>query len=108
MNLARSLRALRPVTLKGRERLRAALLLSAAAVGGYLVTCVAYPAPLMTRDYAVGRVLGLPLDEAQKVLTEAGLKTRLDREQADPVIPAGHVIWQDPPPGIALQRGGIV
>jgi serine/threonine-protein kinase len=62
----------------------------------------------MTRDYAVGRVLGLPLDEAQKVLAEEGLKTKLDAEQADPVIPAGHVIWQDPPPGVALPRGSVV
>ncbi|HEV8151190.1 MAG TPA: PASTA domain-containing protein [Gemmatimonadales bacterium] len=102
------LRRLRPDTVRGRERLRAALLLAAAALGGYFVTCVAYPAPLMTRDYAVGRVLGLPLDEAEKVLAEEGLKTKLDGERADPVIPAGHVVWQDPPPGVALPRGAVV
>jgi len=97
-----------PVTLRGRDRLRTALILTAAALGGYLVTCVAYPAPLMTREHAVGRVLGLPLAEAEKALLEAGLKPKLDGEESDPVIPPGHVTWQDPPPGTVLPRDGLV
>lgn len=97
-----------PVTLKGRDRLWTALILAAAALGGYLVTCVAYPAPLITRDQAVGRVLGLPLQEAEKALAEEGMKPKLDGEESDPVIPAGHVTWQDPPPGTVLPRGSTV
>jgi beta-lactam-binding protein with PASTA domain len=99
---------LRPVTVQGRDRLRAGLILAAAALAGYLVTCVVYPAPLMTRDHAVGRVLGLPLAEAEKQLAEEGLKTKLEPEAADPVIPAGHVTWQDPPPGTSLPGGAMV
>jgi beta-lactam-binding protein with PASTA domain len=94
--------------VQARDRLRTLLLLAAAALGGYLLTCVAYPAPLMTRDHAVGRVLGLPQSEAEKELNEAGLKPRVDAEAADPVIPAGHITWQDPPPGTVLPRGALV
>lgn len=97
-----------PVTVKGRDRMRAALILAAAALGGYLVTCVAYPAPLITRDHPTARVLGLPLDQAEKALAEAGMKAKLDGEEADPVVPAGHVTWQDPPPGTVLPRGFVV
>ncbi len=101
-------RALWPVTVQGRDRLRTILILAAAAIGGYLVTCVAYPAPLITRDHAVGRVLGLPVGEAEKQLAEEGLKAKRETDEADPVIPAGHITWQDPPPGTALPRGAIV
>lgn len=102
------LRSLWPATVRGRDRLRAILVLAAAAVGGYLVTCVAYPAPLITRDHELGRVLGLPVSEAEKQLAEEGLKARRESDEADPVIPAGHVVWQDPPPGTVLPRGAIV
>ena len=101
-------RLLRPATVPGRDRLRTVLILSAAALAGYLVTCVVYPAPLMTRDHAVGRVLGLPVAEAEKQLAEEGLKSKLEAEAADPVIPAGHVTWQDPPPGTSLPGGSLV
>lgn len=102
------LRKLLPVTVQGRDRLRAILLLAAAALGGYLVTYVAYPAPLITRDHAVGRVLGLPLDQARKELEAEGLRAKVEGEEGDPVIPAGHVTWQDPPPGTVLPNGTLV
>ncbi len=102
------LRSLWPSTVTGRDRLRTGLLLAAAALGGYLLTCVAYPAPVMTRDHPVARVLGLPQSEAEKELNQAGLKPRIEAEASDPVIPAGHIIWQDPPPGTVLPRGALI
>lgn len=102
------LRSLWPGTVKGRDRLWTVVILAGAALGGYLLTCVAYPAPLLTRDHPVARVLGLPVAEAEKELAEAGLKPRVSAEAADPVIPADHVTWQDPPPGTVLPRGAIV
>ena len=101
-------RSLWPATVRGRDRLRTVLILAAAALGGYLITCVAYPAPLITRDHPVARVLGLPAEAAERELTEQGLKPRFEAEEADPVIPAGHITWQDPPPGTVLPRGGMV
>ncbi len=102
------LRRLLPVTVQGRDRLRTALILGGAVLAGYLVTCVAYPAPLMVRDREVSRVLGLPVGEAQKVLEQQGFKVKLDGEDADPVIPAGHVSWQDPAAQTVLPRGAVV
>ncbi|HEU5218686.1 MAG TPA: PASTA domain-containing protein [Gemmatimonadales bacterium] len=99
---------LRPTTVRGRDRLRIGLILAAAAVAGYMVTCVAYPAPLMTRERQVARVLGLPRAQAEKELTQQGFRAKVDDEEADPVIPAGHVVWQDPPPETALAGGALV
>ena len=97
-----------PTTVKGRERLTAGVILGGAALAGYLVTCVAYPVPLIARDLAVSRVLGLPRAEAEKELTDRGFKTKIEGEEADPVIPAGHVVWQDPPPEVVIPAGGTV
>ena len=102
------LRRLLPVTVRGRDRLRIALILSGALLAGYLVTWIAYPAPLMVRDHEVSRVLGLPLGEAQKVIEQQGFKVKLDGEGADPVIPAGHVSWQDPAAETIFPRGAVV
>src|ERR1041385_1263584 len=102
------LRSIWPTTVKARDRLRAGLILGAAALGGYLLTCVAYPAPVMPRDHPVARVLGLPQSEAEKELNQAGLKPRIEPDATDPVIPAGHIVWQDPPPGTVLPRGALV
>ncbi len=104
MNLA----SFRPTTVAARNRLKAGALVAAAALAGYLITCVAYPAPVIARDHAVGRLLGLPLDEAERELRGAGFKIRLEAEEADPVIPAGHVVWQDPPPETLLPKGSLV
>src|ERR1041385_778067 len=62
------LRGLLPATVRGRNRLRAGLLLVGAALAGYLVTCFAYPAPLESHDREVGRLLGLPLEIARQEL----------------------------------------
>lgn len=97
-----------PVTVQGRDRLRIGVILGTAVVAGYLVTCVAYPAPLITRDREVARVLGLPRAQAEKELGQQGFKSKVDGEEPDPVIPAGHVVWQDPPPATSLTSGTVV
>jgi serine/threonine-protein kinase len=97
-----------PVTVQGRDRLRIGAILVSAGLLGYLLTCVAYPAPLIPRDQAVARVLGLPLEQAQKELVAQGFKVKLEEEQADPVIPARHILWQDPAPETGLPPGAVV
>lgn len=97
-----------PVTVRGRDRLRIVLILAGAAVAGYMVTCVAYPAPLIARDAQVARVLGLPLPQAEKELGQQGFRSKVDGDDTDPVIPAGHVVWQDPPPETTLPSGTLV
>lgn len=97
-----------PSTVRGRDRLRIGFILVGAALAGYLVTCVAYPAPLITREHQVARVLGLPRDQAEKELTRQGFRPKVEAEEADPVIPAGYVVWQDPPPATALPGAAVV
>lgn len=97
-----------PKTVKGRERLRIGVILAGALVLGYFVTCVAYPAPLVSNDVALDRMLGLPLQAARSELAGQGFRVRIENPVADPVIPSGHVVWQDPPPGTLLPKGGSV
>ncbi len=101
-------RKLWPSTVRGRDRLRIGIILGAAALAGYLVTCVAYPAPLIARERQVARVLGLPRAEAEKELSQQGFRSKVEDEDTDPVIPAGHVVWQDPPPETSLASGTVV
>lgn len=101
-------RAIWPTTVQGRDRLRIGSILVGATLLGYLLTCVAYPAPLISRDHAVARVLGLPRAAAEKELEVQGFKTKVDGEAADPVIPAGHILWQDPPPETEMTQGALV
>ena len=103
-----SLRDLWPATVQGRERLRIVVILAGATLLGYFLTCVAYPAPILPRDQAVPRVLGLPLDAAERELANQGLRVRLEEQSADPVVPAGHILWQDPPPETELTEGAVV
>jgi eukaryotic-like serine/threonine-protein kinase len=100
--------SLLPKTVQGRERLRIGVILAGALALGYFVTCVAYPAPLVSSDVALDRLLGLPLDAARSEITRQGFRVRVENPVADPVIPSGHVVWQDPPPGTLLPRGGTV
>jgi serine/threonine-protein kinase len=102
------LQRLLPATVRGRNRLRAGLLLGGAALAGYLVTCFAYPAPLVNNDRQVGRLLGLPLETARGEIQEEGFRIRVEEAQPDPVIPEGHIVWQDPPPETAWPRGAQV
>ncbi len=96
-------------TVQSRRRLRAALLVLGAAVAGYLVSMIAYPAPLVARDHQLGLVVGLPAAEATRELATQGFKVKvLDTREADPVLPAGSVTWQDPPAYVVLPRGSVV
>ena len=97
-----------PATVAGRNRLRTVLLLAGAAAVGYLVTWIAYPSPILPKEQAVGRLIGLPLDDAQRTIEEQGFRVRMESPDPDPELPAGRVLWQDPPPGTALPAGSAI
>jgi beta-lactam-binding protein with PASTA domain len=101
-------RKLLPTTVQGRDRLRIGIILGLAVSLGYFLTCVAYPAPLITRDHSVPRVLGLPLAAAEQELVSGGFKPRREEPAPDPVVPAGHILWQDPAPETGLVEGAVV
>ncbi|TFG52372.1 MAG: PASTA domain-containing protein [Gemmatimonadales bacterium] len=80
-----------------------------AAGVGYLVTVIwLFPAPVVSGERAVPRVLEFPRDDALAGLAAVGLRGRVTESEPHPTIPADAVIWQDPPPGLALPEGGLV
>jgi len=97
-----------PRTVAGRRRLTAFLVLLTSGLAGYLTTCVAYPRPLFGKEHSVGRVIGLPLSEAERLLEGQGFKVKIEGEEPDPEIAAGSVRWQDPPPDLIVPRGTTI
>lgn len=80
-----------------------------AAVAGYLLSLLAWPAPIVTQDAAVALVVDQPLEAAEAALTGQGFRVKvLDARESDPQLPAEHVTWQDPPGGMRLPRGSVV
>lgn len=80
-----------------------------AAAVGYLVTIVwLFPAPVVSGERAVPRVIELPRADALDNLAEAGLRGRIKESEPHLSVPAGSVIWQDPPPGLFLPQGALV
>ncbi len=80
-----------------------------AALAGYLVAAVfLYPAPILTNDQPVARVLELGEPEAMARLEAQGFRPRLEASETHPTAPRGTVIWQDPPPEVFLPPGAPV
>lgn len=98
----------RPLTVAGRRRIIAALIVAIAVMAGYIVTMIVFPAPLVGRDTPVARVIGLPAEEAERRLTDQGFRPRVEERETDSSIPAGHVLWQDPPPGVELTPNTLI
>lgn len=97
-----------PRTVQGRQRFTAAVLLVGAMVTGYLLTVLIYPAPLIVEEVSVARVLGLAVPAARAALEDQGLKVRVEEPVPDPVIPAGRIVWQDPPSEMVLEGSATV
>lgn len=95
-------------TVAAQRRLTALAWVVAALVLGYVGSMVMFPAPLVTRETPVARVIGLELAEAESRLTDQGFRPKSDDRETDPEIPADHILWQDPPPGLELEPGAVV
>ncbi len=75
-------------------------------VVGYLIAVFfLFPAPIFARTEAVPRVLGLELEEAAQLLAEVGIIASDTDVVSHPSIPRGSIVWQDPPPGVAVPLG---
>lgn len=92
-------------TLAGQRRLVALGILAVAAVFGYIASMFIFPAPLVSRDTPVARVIGLSTEEAERRLEDQGFRPKAEGAETDPAVPAGHVLWQDPPAGVELPSG---
>ncbi|MDQ3212213.1 MAG: PASTA domain-containing protein [Acidobacteriota bacterium] len=78
--------------------------------GALLLTYVLFAAAAMrvalkTRDVVVPPLAGKPLNEARGLLTNAGLNLKVeDARRADPRIPAGQIIAQEPQAGVSTRK----
>ena len=95
--------------LRSQRWLGPVLVLVSAALAGWLASLAAYPAPLVTKEQRVALVIGLPQPEAEKALVEQGFRVKYrEAREADPTLPAGHVVWQDPPAALELPSASVV
>jgi serine/threonine-protein kinase len=79
------------------------------AGAGYLLAAVVlFPAPLLPNERSVPRLRGQTLEAARAELSAAGFVPEVAAHDPHPTAPAGTVIWQDPPPGVAAPRGDTV
>lgn len=79
-----------------------------AGAGYLLAALVLFPAPLLPNERAVPRLLGESFATAQAELRRQGLDLEVTGREGHPSAPAGSVVWQDPPPGVAVPRGDTV
>ncbi len=82
--------------------------LAAASLGGYLLTCAIYPAPILPKQVLVPQLRGAPVDSALAMLGRAALRGRITDTIRDPLVPAGRVVWQSPAPETMLPEGAQV
>jgi serine/threonine-protein kinase len=78
-------------------------------VAGYLLAAlVVFPAPIFASATAVPRVLGMPRQEAERTLAEVGLAAGEVDEATHPTLERSAIVWQDPPPGVAVSPRSAV
>ena len=63
------------------------------------------PGPLLASDHSTPDVVGMPGDQAEKLLGQAGFKTKRAESRQHPTYDEGKVIWQDPAAGTVLPEG---
>ncbi len=79
------------------------------ALVGYAISAYwASPGAVFATEHAVPRVLELPEAGARQRLTELGFRVRVEGERANPAIPRGAVVWQDPPPDMVVPPNSSV
>jgi serine/threonine-protein kinase len=98
----------RPRSVRGTSRRIArdlGLLLLIFVVGFAIAFIWLAPGPLLASDHATPDVVGMPGDQAEKLLGQAGFKTKRAESRQHPTYEAGKVIWQDPAAGTVLPEG---
>ena len=84
-------------------------IVAAVALLGYAITAYwVSPGAVFASEHAVPRVLELREADARERLTGLGFRVRIDGERANPVVPRGAVVWQDPPPDMVVPPNSTV
>jgi beta-lactam-binding protein with PASTA domain len=92
-----------------RRWLLPGLMLVAVALAGYFASLLLYPAPIVARDHRIPLVVGMPGDDAAATLERLGFRVKVgEARESDPLLPAGHVAWQDPPAWLDAPEGSLV
>ncbi len=86
------------------------LVIGGALLGTYLLfAAAALRVAVRTREVPVPDLTGRSINEASALLADAGLTMRVEeRRRVDPKVPTGHVITQDPTPGVTLRTARSV
>jgi len=95
----------------GRRRSRfvtAAALITAFLVGYVVAVTLLFPAPIFPHSQGVPRLLGTSLSEAREALERVGLAVADTEYVSHPEAPQGRIVWQDPPPAVAVPEGARV
>jgi serine/threonine-protein kinase len=94
---------------KRRSRFVVGVTLIATFLVGYIVAAtVLFPAPIFPRSQDVPRLLGMSLTEASEALDRIGLAVADTVRVSHPETEQGRVVWQDPPPAVAVPEGARV
>jgi serine/threonine-protein kinase len=81
------------------------LTLVAGLVGYLFAAIVLFPAPIFATATTVPRVMGQDVGSARTTLREAGLAIGEVETVQHPAALRGRVVWQDPPPEVAVPEG---
>lgn len=77
-----------------------------AGVFGYLLAAlVIFPAPIFAESHSMPRLLGMTRDDARHALEQQGLRMHEGESRPDLSVPAGSILWQDPPPDVLVPQG---
>lgn len=81
------------------------LIIGGALLGTYLLfAAAALRIAVRTREVPVPDLTGRSINDASALLSDAGLTLRVEeRRRIDPHVPEGHVVTQDPGPGVKLR-----
>lgn len=71
-------------------------------VGYLLAALVFFPAPIFASSTVVPRLIGMELEPAREATLRVGLTAGATESVMHPTAPRGRVVWQDPPPGVAV------
>jgi serine/threonine-protein kinase len=96
-----------------RTRFRTSLIYLVSIVAGFtlaylVVAFVVFPAGVIPRDVRVPNVTGLPYEEAEQRLAQAGFKTEQGEQRYNNSAPKMTVLEQSPPPGSREGVGTVI
>lgn len=76
------------------------------AIVGYLIAAlVIFPAPIFAESHSTPRVIGMKRADAEQALQQQGLRMHEGESRPDLSVPAGSILWQDPPPDVLVPQG---